>query len=447
MNYVECLKYLEEIQNLGIKFGLDNVRAILASMNNPHRRYPSILVAGTNGKGSVCAILTRILTLHGFRVGLFTSPHLVRVEERIRIGAELISVRTFCRLLTQLKAKIEQLISSGTLLSPPTYFELLTCLALTFFEERRVDITVLEVGMGGRFDATNVVKPLVTVITTISWEHQKFLGNSLEEIASEKAGIIRENIPVVCGVEAKEAFQTIKRRARELRAPFFGVFENTSSFLARKKRNGYVFEYISEKEKYRYSPRLAGHHQGKNAALAIVTAERLSEHWMKLEKRKIVQGIETAEWPGRLEIISSRPLVVLDGAHNEQGAEVLRDYIHDFDLSPVILVYAAMRDKKVENIASLLFPLSKKVILTRFPFYKGASPKEIRDRVLGFEDRLVLEPDPRKAFLLALQDSSAQDCILVTGSLYLVGEIKKFFPHGVDPFRKSEKISPKRTGI
>lgn len=430
MNYGECLRYLEKIQNLGIKFGLDNVRAVLASLNNPHHKYPSVLVAGTNGKGSVCAMLTQILTLHGFRVGLFTSPHLVRVEERIRIGRRMIAVRTFCRILTRLKDKIEELIDAKTLLSPPTYFELMTCLALLYFEEQMVDMAVLEVGMGGRFDATNVVEPAVTVITTISAEHQKFLGESFEQIAFEKAGILRKGIPIVCGVEQKEAFQTIKKRAEELHAPFFGVFEGRS-LTAHKRENDYMFEYISGSRQYCYSPSLAGQHQGRNAAVAIVASEKLGENWKELETEKIIQGIETTKWEGRLESLSERPLVILDGAHNEEGAETLRNYIRDFIASPVILVFASMSDKKIERIAEILFPLSRSVILTRFPFFKGASPDEIKERTLKFEDRILLEPDPQMAVLLALRMATPHDCILVTGSLYLVGEVKKFFPHGI----------------
>jgi dihydrofolate synthase/folylpolyglutamate synthase len=431
MNYGECLRYLEKIQNLGIKFGLDNVRAVLSALSNPHQKYPSVLIAGTNGKGSVCAMLSQILTLHGFRVGLFTSPHLVRVEERIRIGKAPIAARALCRILTWLKKTIEGLIDSKILLSPPTYFELLTCLALVYFQEQKVDMAVLEVGMGGRFDATNVVDPVLTVITTISAEHQKFLGESLEQIAFEKAGIMRESVPVVCGVEPREAFLTIKKRAEELRAPFFGVFESKESYSARKRRNAYQFEYRSDKEKYCYSPALPGRHQGKNAAVALVASERLSENWKNLEKEKIIRGVETVRWEGRMEVISSSPLVVLDGAHNEEGAMALRDYIRDFIPTPIILVYASMRDKKIEMIADILFPLSRMVILTRFPFFKGASPEEIKGRVSKFENRLFLEPDPKKALLTALENAARDDCILVTGSLYIVGEIKKFFPHGI----------------
>ncbi len=427
MNRQECLRYLEKIQNLGIKFGLDNVRAVLNSIDNPHQRYPSVLVAGTNGKGSVCAMLTQILSLHGFRVGLFTSPHLVRVEERIRIGKRLISVGSFCRILTHLREKIESLIESKILLSPPTYFELMTCLALGYFEQQKVDMAVLEVGMGGRFDATNVVDPAVTAITTISSEHQKFLGKKLEQIAIEKAGIIRKGIPVVCGVEEKGAFLTIKKRAKELQAPFLGVFEKARNFLFLRENKGYKFEFRSEKEKYSYSPQLLGLHQGKNAAMAIVVAEQLSKNWKRLKKEKIIKGIESCRWEGRLDIISRRPLILLDGAHNEEGGWALRAFIQDCISSPLILVFAMMRDKEIEKIADILFPLAKKIIITRFPYFRAASPEDIKSRTKKYKELLLLEPDPKKAINLALQLANPEDSILVAGSLYLVGEIKKFF--------------------
>lgn len=427
MNYQESLRYLEKIQNLGIKFGLKNVQAILNAFDNPHRRYPAVLVAGSNGKGSVCAYLNRLLTLHDFRVGLFTSPHLVRPEERIRIGENLISARSFSRILTNLKKTIEVLIDSRILRSPPTYFELLTCLGLIYFDEQRVDIAVLEVGMGGRFDATNVTIPVVTAVTTISAEHQKFLGETLEQIASEKAGIIKKGIPVVCGVKKRGAYLTIKSSAEELAASFHGVFDRKGAFSVEMGKNRYSFHYLSENDTYDYVPSLPGRHQGENAAVAIVVAEKLSQRWRKLEKKKVIQGIQSTRWDGRLEVFSHRPLVLLDGAHNEEGAKAVRDYIRHFLPTPLILVFAVMKDKKIERIADILFPLAKTVILTRFPFYKGASPEEIKARASQYEDQMLLEPDPKKAYKLAFKQASPQEVILVTGSLYLVGEIKKFY--------------------
>jgi dihydrofolate synthase/folylpolyglutamate synthase len=425
MNYEQCLRYLERVQNLGIKFGLDNVSTVLSSFNNPHLKYPSVLVAGTNGKGSVCAMLAQILLLHDFRVGLFTSPHLVRVEERIQTGNKLIPTQSFCRWLTTLRKRIDQLISSRKLLSPPTYFELLTCLAFLYFEEQKVDMAVLEVGMGGRFDATNVAEPSVSVITTISGEHKKFLGETLSQIAFEKAGIVKRGIPVVCGVEEVEARETIEKRAEELQAPFHPVFAGKRSLIIQKAERGYSFLFRTGRENYSFTPSLQGEHQGKNAAVAIAASEQLSKTWKRLQKKKIVSGVEKTKWEGRLEVISRDPLVILDGAHNEEGVRALRKYFEDFPSSPLILVFAIMRDKEIAKIADILFPLAKEIILTRFPYFRAALPEEIKKQALRFQDRIVLEPDINKALDKAIRSAGSRGCVLAAGSLYLVGEFKK----------------------
>jgi dihydrofolate synthase/folylpolyglutamate synthase len=425
MNDQECSRYLEKIQSLGIKFGLDNVREILRAFHSPHHKFPSVLVAGTNGKGSVCAFLTRILTLHGLRVGLFTSPHLVRVEERLRIGDKLIPRKLFCRLLSRLKERIDELIAEKRLLNPPTYFEHLCCLAFLFFAEKKVDIAVLEVGMGGRFDATNVVTPLVSVITTISAEHQKFLGKTLNQIAFEKAGIIKPGIPVVCGVEKPLAFQTIKDRADELGAPFLGVFGQKGNFISEKAERGYIFHWTMGGETYSYRPSLRGVHQGRNAAVAIAACRVLDQNWRGLEKEKIIRGIQTTRWEGRLEAFSEKPLVLLDGAHNAEGAGALRDYIREFAFPPLFLVYAAMRDKNIKKIADILFPLADKVILTRFPYYRAARPEEVKEKATFYKDRIICEPDVEEAFRRALQMAGPEGTVLAAGSLFLIGEIKK----------------------
>lgn len=429
MNFQECSNYLEEVQKLGVKFGLDNVRIVLEALHFPHFRYPSILVAGTNGKGSVCAMITRILSLHGFRVGLFTSPHLVSVRERIRIGETLITKKAFSHRLTLLKETIEALFHAEKLLHHPTYFEILSCLAFLSFKREKVDIAVLEVGMGGRFDATNVVLPLVSVICTISPEHQKALGETSGEIAFEKSGIMRPDIPVVCGAEDPEALAVLQKRAEELGAPFTQVFDKKDSF--HPGRGSREFFLRTLKEEYSFSPSLLGSHQGKNAAIAIAAAEHLSRIWKNLKKNHILHGVETARWEGRLELFSENPLVLLDGAHNEEGAQALKTYIQDSVSTPVVLVFALMRDKKVEKLAETLFPLAEKVILTRFPYFRAASPEEIQKRALKYQDKIVLEPDVFKAVRWAVQEAEEQKTVVIAGSLFLVGEVKKLFPDGL----------------
>jgi len=431
MNFQQCLNYLEEVQKLGVKFGLDNVRTVLKALHSPHFDYPSILVAGTNGKGSVCAVITRILSLHGFRVGLFTSPHLVSVRERIRIGETLISKQAFSRRLTFLKDKIESLLATKILHHHPTYFELLTCLALLSFKREKVDIAVLEVCMGGRFDATNVVMPLLSVICTISLEHQKTLGNTSGQIAFEKSGIMRPCVPVVCGAEDPESLDVLQKRAKELGAPFFQVLKKKECFQLIRMGKRSEFLLRTPGEDYSFSPSLLGTHQGKNAATAIVAAEHLSRIWKKLKKNLILRGVETARWEGRLEIFSEDPLVLLDAAHNEEGALALKAYIQDSVTIPFILVFALMRDKKIEKLADVLFPLAEKVILTRFPYFRAASPKEIQERTRKYQDKVVLEPDVFRAVTRAVGEAKEQKLVVIAGSLFLVGEVKKLFPDGI----------------
>ena len=426
MNYEQCQRYLEEIQNLGIKFGLENVKTVLTSLGNPQEKYTSLLVGGSNGKGSVCAILTSILSNHGFCVGLYTSPHLVKVEERVRVGLEPISSPDFCQELTLVRENIEELIRLKKLYSPPTYFELLTCLALHFFKQQKVDIAILEVGMGGRFDATNVVTPYLSLITTVSKDHQRFLGKTLSKIAFEKAGIVKPGVPVVCGVKKGSAQTIIKEKAREVRAPFYDVFDQKRSFLGKRVNGRYSFIYKSGKEIFRFSPSLQGRHQGKNAAMAIAAAELLSKNWKKLEKKKIIQGIESARWEGRLEILSHRPLVILDGTHNEEGARALRNYIQEFIRIPLILVVAFKREKAIKKVANILFPLAKKIVITRFP-YSAADPEDIKAQSFPFRDKIVIEPDVKLALEIALSDAGENGCVLITGSLFLAGEVKKIF--------------------
>ena len=425
MNSGQCRDYLRAILESGVKFGLDNVRTVLSAQAEPQKSYPSVVVAGTNGKGSVCSMLAEVLTLHGLRVGLYTSPHLVRVEERVRVGRESIPARSFCRLLTALKATVDTLVGDGALPSPPTYFETLTCLALLYFRERRVDVAILEVGMGGRLDATNVVDPLATVITTISPDHQEYLGPTLAGIAREKAGIIKPRAPVICGVPPGTALSVIKKKAKEEGSPFVGVFDSPGALDVKKTARGYRFSFLNQGEVFRYSPGLRGEHQGRNAAVAIVTALRLRERWPGLAKRTILRGIARAEWPGRLEVVGRRPLIILDGAHNEEGARAVGAYAAAFLPRPLTLVFAAMKDKDIPRLARPLFPLARTVILTSLPMSRAATPAEMLRLTPCPANRPLIEPDPAAAVRRARELTPRRGSILVCGSLFLVGEVKR----------------------
>ena len=425
MNPSECRDYLGRLQHFGIKLGLEHIGTLCAALGNPQNRFPSIHVAGTNGKGSVSAMLAGIMREHGMKTGLYTSPHLARVEERIRIDDAAIAPSRFRDLLARLKAVIDGLMAEGRLAYHPTYFEVLTALAFLQFAEREVDVAVLEVGMGGRFDATNVVRPLVSVITTIAMDHEKHLGSTLEKIAFEKAGIIKPGIPVVCGVRGGAALREIRRVARERRAPLFEVFGRGRVLESWLGRGAYRFAYSGACGRYAFSPGLAGRHQGANAAVAIATAEVLSQCWRPLEKSKVIKAIREVKWEGRLEIVGRGPLVLLDGAHNVEGVTALAAYVREAVRRPVVLVFAAMQDKDLHAMTRILFPIASAIVLTRVPYKRSATPEEILAASPPFAGKLFLEPDTRTAVRLALAESHGRTPIVIAGSLFLIGEVKR----------------------
>jgi dihydrofolate synthase / folylpolyglutamate synthase len=427
MNRGQCRDYLQGILESGVKFGLDNVRKVLATLGDPQKAYPTVLVGGTNGKGSVCAMLTGILTLHGLRVGLYTSPHLVRVEERMQVSGEPISGRSFCRLLTVIKETVDALVRDGKLAAPPTYFETLTCLAFLYFREKRVDGAVIEVGLGGRLDATNVVEPLASVITTVSRDHREYLGNTLGRIAAEKAGIIKPGVPVICGVPGGIARDVIRGKARKVSAPFIDVFESPRSLDAETTGRGQRFRFRWRGEVFDYSPRLPGAHQGRNAAVAVVTALSLNGPWGTPSRSTIRRGISRAAWPGRLETVGRRPLVVLDGAHNEEGAKAVAAYAASSLPRPLTLVFAAMKDKDIASLTRILFPLAERIILTGLPMARAAAPEAVLGLAPSPGRPTLIEPDPARALRRAREVTPRSGSILVTGSLFLVGELKKRF--------------------
>ncbi len=443
MTPAESRDYLGHLQHFGIKLGLENVTALCLALGNPQNSFLSIHVAGTNGKGSVSAMLAEILREHGLKTGLYTSPHLVRVEERIRVNGRCISSKRFRELLTRLKSVIDGLMAEKKLVYHPTYFEVMTALAFLEFAERQVDVAVLEVGMGGRFDATNIVRPLVSVITTIAMDHQQHLGSTLRQIAFEKAGVIKPAVPVVCGVKSGEALREIRRVARERNAPLIEALGPDRPLEARKTDGGYRFIYAGMAGRYAFTPGLAGRHQGANAAVAIATTEVLSTYWRAFDKAKVLQGIREARWEGRLETVRRRPLVLLDGAHNIEGVTALAAHIREVIGRRVVLVFGAMKDKDLRAMTRILFPIASTIVLTRVPYKRSADPEDLLAAAPPFKGRVILEPDTRKAVELALRESkgtgkratcTSGTCprserehvpVFIAGSLFLIGEVKR----------------------
>jgi dihydrofolate synthase / folylpolyglutamate synthase len=417
--------YLRSLERFGVKLGLRNISVVLAALGDPQRRFPSIHVAGTNGKGSVCAMLASVLRQGGGRIGLYTSPHLADVRERIQINGCLISGPDFDLRLARIRRTILRLLAAGRLEAHPTYFEVLTILAFLYFAERKVEAAVLEVGMGGRFDATNVVTPLVSVITSISLDHREYLGRTLAAIAFEKAGIIKPGVPVVSGVEDGAAEAVISRRAREMGAPLVRAFGRDAELLEARTESGFRFRYEFCGESFPFTLKLRGGHQGENAAVAVAAARTLGCIGKPIDRRSILRGLAAAEWPGRLEAVGRKPLVLLDGAHNEDGARALAEYVRDFIRGPLVLVFAMLKDKAVARAVSLLFPRPQEIILTTIPSPRAASPAGILKTAARFRGKIHIEPDLRVAIAAARRAAGSRGTVLIAGSLYLVGEAKK----------------------
>jgi dihydrofolate synthase / folylpolyglutamate synthase len=417
------------------KFDLAHMRVLLAALDNPERRFPSVLIAGTNGKGSTAATLASILRASGLRTGLYSSPHLVRINERIQIGGESISDHDFALIHDLVDRTAERLVSGNELPWHPSFFEMLTAIAFEHFARRRVGIAVLEVGMGGRLDATNVVEPRVSVITDISLDHQKFLGDTVTEIAGEKAGVIRPGGVVVTLPQQPQANDVIGNTILELGAravnavPYVPpVSPASSAYLAARADKTPVSRYPLQVmgEQIVVETPLLGRHQLRNVALAIAAAEELSRQGFPVTAASIEQGIRETHWPGRFQVIpasGNAPEYVFDVAHNPAGAWALRSTLSaSYPDRPLTFIFGAMRDKAIGEMAEILFPLAERVIATRADSPRSASPEEIREAALRTSTPIEEAVDVAAAFRLARLSARTNAVVVITGSIYIVGE-------------------------
>jgi dihydrofolate synthase / folylpolyglutamate synthase len=432
MTYDECLETLASLGHelRGVKFDLQTIRAILGSLDHPEQRYPTAIVAGTNGKGSTSALLASVLTAAGYRTGLYTSPHLIRPNERIRVGGEEISDDDFARQFTAVWDSAERLLGRGILETRPSFFEFLTAAAFLHFARAHVDFAVLEVGMGGRLDATNVTQPRVAVITNIALDHQQFLGSTIAAIALEKAGIIKPGRPVVSSCENPEAREVIRTRAKELGAPLLETVPGAEATIRDAQDGRYEFDLKVGGDFYlNLRSSLMGRFQVKNAVAAVAAARELSRQGWNISGAAMREGLRQARWPGRLEVISDSPIVVLDGAHNPAAArEIAAFFREQWPGRRLILVYASMRDKAIREIGRILFPLAREVYLTRPAQARAATPEEILAAAGPLLTNAVIQPDAVRAYEDALGECGPEDVVLVAGSLFLVGEIKRSRP-------------------
>ena len=422
------------------KFDLEHMRLLLQAMDHPERRFPSVLIAGTNGKGSTAATLASILRASGVKTGLYTSPHLVRINERIRINGKEIGDDDFAELHGKIDRAAETLVEKKELPWHPSFFEMMTAIAFEYFSREQVDLAVLEVGMGGRLDATNVVEPRVSVITDISLDHQKFLGNTVSEIAREKAGIIRRGGPVVTLPQQPEANDVIGNAILEMEAravnavPFVppvspGSFEYlVPSTEQNGSRHLYRYPVQVMGEQILVETPLVGRHQLRNVALAIAAAEELNRQgFSSIKAKSIESGIRETHWPGRFQVIAARPgwpEIVIDVAHNPAGAWALRSALSErYEDRPLIFVFGAMRDKAISEMTEILFPLADRVIATRPGNPRAASPEEIQQAGARTGVDIDAVEDVEGAVELARLLAKAGTVVVITGSIYLVGEL------------------------
>ncbi len=423
------------------KFDLAYVREMLAALGNPERRFPSVLIAGTNGKGSTGATLSSILRAAGYKTALYSSPHLVRINERIRVNGEAIADVEFSEIHNRVERTAQQLLHAGKLPWHPSFFEMLTVMAFEYFASVGIEIAVLEVGMGGRLDATNVVDPLISVLTDISLDHQKYLGDTIAEIAREKAGIIRENGLVVTLPQHPAANEVIgnailDRHANGISAVKYTppVSPGAAEYLAAQVapaagRSRYPLNVMGD-EIVVDSP-LVGRHQFRNIALAIATAEELAQFGFKVTPRQIEQGIRETRWPGRFQMLPPSPTtqqhtVVLDVAHNPAGAWALRSALSEaFRESEFTLVFAAMRDKAVQEMVDILFPIAQDIIVTHVDNPRAASLEELQQAGSRTGANVEAEPNVAAALRRAFEQTPLSHIIVVTGSIFLVGDTMK----------------------
>jgi len=433
MPYQETIDYLFGLQKYGIKFGLSNSTRLMGLMGDPHRRFRSVHIAGTNGKGSAAAFLAGMLVAAGYRVGLYTSPHLVSFTERIRINNIPVTEDRVIDLAERVQARYAGLPSAEGGALTPTFFEVTTAMAFTCFAEERVDVAVVEAGMGGRLDSTNVITPLVSVITNIDVEHTEFLGDTIEKIAGEKAGIIKPGVPVVTGAVQPEAIAVIEQTAASAGAP---VYRFPKDFRAEPVAGaGYQeFDYRGIRSRFPgLQIAMVGRHQVGNACLALAAAECVGKAGMAVPDAAIRTGLANAAWEGRLEKVAERPDIYLDGAHNPASARVLADAVRDLKegYRSLVLVIGVLMDKDYRGIVSFLAPLADRIVVTKPHYSRALGTGSLAAEIGAFPGTVDSAETVAEAIGLARQGAAENDLILITGSLYTVGDARAVLQPGV----------------
>ncbi len=417
--YNTCLEALYGLGRFGIILGLSTIRTVLEGLGNPQEGFSCIHVAGTNGKGSIASVLSSILSLSGYKTGLYTSPHLVRFNERICINNTPVSDKAVVEAYRAVKRA-----DHGK--RRLTFFEYATAMAFYVFGKQNVEWAIIETGMGGRLDATNLVEPEVSIITNISLEHKTYLGNTIAEIAGEKAGIIKPHTPVVTGARQKSAVSVIKKIASEKNAPLYCMGKDFS--VRRNSKKG-AFSYFGIENTWReMHTGLQGNYQVDNAALVLAACELLNKDSVRLPLEKIREGMIKNRWPGRLEVVSTSPLIILDGAHNIVAAKNLATYLSEnLADKKITLVAGILDDKPYGVMLKSLLPVCHRAIFTRADNERSLAPAFLSSAATGLVSDIRIVPEVDKAIQYAVDTVSSDDVICIAGSLYVVGEAKEYF--------------------
>ncbi|WP_245683851.1 bifunctional folylpolyglutamate synthase/dihydrofolate synthase [Vulcanibacillus modesticaldus] len=425
----EAIEWIHNLKTLGIKPGLSRMEWMLERLGNPERRVKFLHIAGTNGKGSTASFISNVLRKSGYKVGMFTSPYLIEFTNRIQINGEDISEEHLVEMLNRVIPLVKELEVSE--LGSPTEFEVVTTIAILYFASVAYpDIVVWETGLGGRFDSTNVVYPIVSVITNVGFDHMDLLGDDIKQIAMEKAGIIKPGVPVVSGVENEEARSVIKDIAKSKKASLYQL--NEQFFIKTHKMNhlGSKFDFTGP---FLTMPNLeikmVGPHQIKNAAVALMALEILRQYYaFIIEEEAVYSGLKHTFWAGRFEIISEKPTVIIDGAHNPEGALSLGETVSLFEYNRLIMVTGVLKDKAIEDLFKNFIPIADQLIITKPDNPRALDLKDIKKVISTIvpTKEVILNPDWRDAVKQALQMADQEDLVVITGSLYLISDVRRY---------------------
>ena len=426
MIYEEAMKYISSIGKFGSNYGLKRTFRLLELLGNPDKKLKLIHVAGTNGKGSTTAMITKVLRGMGYKVGMYTSPYIEEFEERIQINGENIPKEKLVSLLVEVKEAVEKVIKEGY--DHPTQFEILTALMFLYFYRERVDYGVVEVGLGGALDSTNVLTPIVSVITSISYDHMNILGDTIEEIAEQKAGIIKEGIPVVVYPEEKNVQDVIVKKAEEMNSRIRLVQKNSVKLLNINRDDIYQEVQVSTmKNDYKVKLPLLGAHQMLNLAVVLNTIEVIFEGQNeKLNVKLVEKSLEDVEWKGRLEVLNKKPLIVIDGAHNIDGIKSLTYNVNKyFKYKNMILLLGILADKQVDEMIKEIVPFAEKVYALTPHSDRAQLSQELKNKIVKYNKNVIAIESYEEAVSKAISEADEDDLILISGSLYMIGDMRK----------------------